>query len=91
MNEYCDASGRLTIHLDDTPAHFEVYASRLQRRCGKLLRRLDALDQGYWDFEVDGITIVLHWDTFAGVSLHVGDGSHDALLRATAASICPEA
>ncbi|MBX7102430.1 MAG: hypothetical protein K1X57_00010 [Gemmataceae bacterium] len=63
-------------------------AKRIETVCkGKCLQRLDGIDQRYWDFEVDGATVVLHSDVFAGISLHIEDGSRDDLLRRVAASI----
>jgi hypothetical protein len=48
------------------------------------VQRLDGLDQSYWHYEVDDATVVLHWDTFAGISLHVEDDSGDDLLKCVA-------
>jgi hypothetical protein len=67
---------------------FEVYASRLEGRCGgRRVQRLDGLDQSYWDYDIEGTTLVLHTDVFAGISLHIEDGSRDDLLRRVAARI----
>jgi hypothetical protein len=88
MREHHDASGRLSIDLGDARPMFQVYASRLEEMCnGKRIQRLDGLDQRYWDYDVEGTTIVLHSDAFAGISLHVEDGSRDDLLRRVAAQI----
>jgi hypothetical protein len=88
MREHHDASGRLSIELGDDGPMFGVYASRLEEICkGKRVERLDGLDQSYWDYNVEGTTIVLHSDVFAGISLHVEDGSRDDLLRRVAAQI----
>jgi hypothetical protein len=88
MKEYRDASGRFSIDLGDDGPMFRVYASRLEDRCGgKRVQRLDGLDQSYWDYDVGGTTVVLHSDVFAGISLHVEDGSRDDLLRRVAATI----
>ncbi len=88
MKEYRDASARLSIDLADDGAMFQVYASRLESRCGgRRVRRLDGLDQSYWDYDVDGTRVVLHSDVFAGISLHIKDGSRDDLLRRVAAQI----
>ena len=85
MREYRDASGRLSIDIVGDEQTLRVYGSRLEVSCGgRRVRRLDGLDQSYWDYEVEGATIVLHWDTFAGISLHVEDGSRDDLLRRVA-------
>ena len=88
MREYRDASGRLSIGLGGDASMFRAYASRLEDCCGgKRVQRLDALDRSYWDYNVEGTTIVLHSDVFAGISLHVEDGSRDDLLRRVAAQI----
>ena len=67
---------------------FQVYGARLEEMCkGKRIQRLDGLDQSYWDYDIEGTRIVLHSDVFAGISLHVEDGSRDDLLRRVAAQI----
>lgn len=88
MREYHDASGRLSITLADDDREFSVFASRLEDRSkAKCVHKLDGLDQRYWDFDVGGTTVVLHSDVFAGVSVHVEDGTNDDLLRRIAAII----
>ena len=88
MKEHHDASGRLSISLGDDGSMFQLYASRLEEICkGRRIQQLDAPDQRYWDYDVDGTKIVLHSDVFAGISLHVEDGSRDDLLRRIAAQI----
>lgn len=88
IREHHDASGRLTITLAEDDRLFSVFASRLEARSNaKCLRKLDGLDRRYWDYDVDGTTIVLHSDVFAGVSLHVEEGSKDDLLRRIASDI----
>jgi len=85
MREYLDASGRLSIELDNDDRQFNLYASRLKNKIkARLIQRLDGPDQRYWDFDVDGVKVVLHSDVFAGVSLHVEDESDDGLLRSLA-------
>jgi hypothetical protein len=82
MREYRDASGRLSIDLDTDDRRFMLYASRLEGKIkAQLIQKLDGPDQRYWDYDIDRVTVVLHCDVFAGVSVHVRDGSHDALLR----------
>jgi len=88
MKDYLDASGRLSIEVGEDGPLFRVYASRTEALCkGRRIRQLDGLDQRYWDYEIDGTTVVLHSDVFAGILLHVEDGSRDDLLRSVAAKI----
>src|SRR5262245_2855353 len=88
MKESRDASGRLSIDLAADGPMFQVLASRIEGRCGgRRVQRLDGLDQSYWDYDVEGTTLVVHSDTFAGISLYVADGSRDDLLRRVAAQI----
>jgi hypothetical protein len=88
MKEYRDASGRLSIELGGDGPMFQRYASRLEAICkGRRVYQLDGLDQRYWDYEVEGATVVLHSDVFAGISLHIEDGSRDDLLRNIAKQI----
>ena len=61
MREHHDASGRLSIALGDDGPMFSTYASRLEQFCkARRLRQLDGPDQKYWDFDLDGTTVVLH-------------------------------
>ncbi len=88
MKEQRDARGRLTIDLSDEGSTFEVYASRLEAHCGaRQVRRLDSPDQRYWDYDIENTTVVLHFDEFAGITLHVENGSCDSLLRRIAKNI----
>lgn len=88
MKEFRDASGRLSIDLAGYGQEFRMYASRLENRCGgKLVQQLSGLDQSYWDYDVGGTTVVLSWDTFAGISVYTEDGSQDELLKRIAAMI----
>jgi hypothetical protein len=88
MKEHRDASGRLTISLGDDGPMFGLYAARLEANCkGRRVHQLDGSDRRYWDYDVEGTTTVLHSDVFAGISLHVEDGSRDDLLRRVAAQI----
>ena len=91
MKEFRDASGRLSIHLDDDDRRFLLYASRIEDKIkARLIRKQEGLDQRYCDFDVGGVTVVLHADVFAGVSIHVEDGSHDELLRDMADMVSKE-
>ncbi len=84
MKEYKDASNRLSIELaaTDSDILFQKFAQALSSEFnGQLAEKLDGLDQRYWDFDINGTTIVLHSDVFTGISVHVQDGSNDKLLR----------
>ena len=88
MDEYRDASGRLAVHLAGNDRMLDVYRSRLEGHlAGKLVERLDGVDQAYWTIEVEGVNVVLHWDSIAGVSLHIEDRSRDEFLRCIAGRI----
>ncbi|MBM3300043.1 MAG: hypothetical protein FJY85_08815 [Deltaproteobacteria bacterium] len=83
MREYRDASNRLTFDLSGQEEDFGRFAKGMISLHGDPIHRLDDPlgDQRYWDFNVEGTTVVLHSDVMAGVSIHVEDGSHEALLR----------
>jgi len=83
MREYRDASNRLSFDLSDQEEEFGHFAQQMISIHGKPVNRLDDPlgDQRYWDFDVDGTIVVLHFDVMAGVSIHVEDGSHEELLR----------
>jgi hypothetical protein len=84
MREYRDVSRRLSIELSGDGEEFGVFADRMISLHGVPVEKVSGLDQRYWDFDVDGVTIVLHSDTMAGVSIHVDDGTHEEVLRALA-------
>ncbi len=81
MKEYRDASNRLSIDLSGEADDFEVFADRMTVLHGKPVDKVFGLDQRYWDFNVNGITVVLHSEHFLGVSIHVEDGTNEELLR----------
>ena len=83
MREYRDASNRLTFDLSGQEKDFGRFANRMLSLHGKPIHKLDDPlgDQRYWDFDVEGTTVVLHSDVMAGVCIHVEDGSHESLLR----------
>lgn len=87
MKEYRDSSGRLSIELSGNCGEFDSFAKRMISRFGDPIERLDGLDQRYWDFRVDGVTLVIHADTFAGVSIYVEDGTRDEMLRSIAETL----
>jgi len=88
MKESRDASKRLSIELSNDDSQFNSFVSRLENTCqARLVKKLNGLDQRYWDFEVMGKMIVLHSDNFMGVSIHVEDGTNDDLLRTIASRI----
>lgn len=90
MNEYRDATDRLSIELSnsDDARLFEGFAENLQKAFkARLLQKLDGLDQRYWDFEIGGAVLVLHSDAMMGISVHIEDGTHDALLRDVASKL----
>jgi hypothetical protein len=87
MKEWKDFSGRLSVWLSDDCNDFGAFARLMTSRFGQPAKRLDGLDQHYWDFTVAGVTVVLHSDTFAGVSIHVEDGTRDDQLRSISESL----
>jgi len=81
MGEYRDSANRLSFTLSERSDDFRAFADRMTALHGEAIQKLSGLDQAYWDFEVNGATVVLHADVFAGVSIHVEDGSREGLLR----------
>lgn len=93
MKEYRDASNRLTIDLGNPDQHIliEIYAKRLVEEFGAvIIQKLGGLDQLYWDFDLSGITLVLHYDNFMGISISTEDGTNNDLLRKVAAKLLNE-
>ena len=87
MREYRDASDRLCIDLSDRGGYFETFASRMTSLHGSPVEKVNGVDQHYWDFDVNGITVVLHSDGMAGVSIHVKDGANENLVREIASQL----
>jgi len=81
MREYRDASDRFYIDLSDRDEDFASFASRMTSLHGRPVEKVNGVDQHYWDFDVNGITVVLHSDGMAGLSIHVKDGTHEDFLR----------
>jgi len=78
MREYRDFSNRQSFDLSDDHRDFSIFAERMVSLLGSPTDKLSGLDQNYWDFNVNGVTVVLHSDTMAGVSIHIEDGTHEA-------------
>jgi len=90
MKENRDASNRLSIDLSnlDTDSLFQKFADQIITEFNaKVTEKLDGLDQRYWDFDVDGSTLVLHADPMVGISIHIEDGTNDNLLRKIAKTL----
>ena len=77
MEEYRDSSGRLSIELSGDDGEFRTFAGRLEKFGGRVRVQLDGMDERDWDFDLNGVTVVLHSDPIAGVSLHLEDGGND--------------
>ena len=90
MEEHRDNSGRLSIQLDPkaSTGRFAAFSAALEKLSGAApAEKLDGLDQRFWDFRMGELTVVLHMDTFAGISVHAKDGTCDDRLRDTAQGI----
>lgn len=81
MREYRDASDRFCIDLSDRDEDFASFVSRMTSLHGSPVEKVNGVDQHYWDFDINGITVILHLDRMAGVSIHLEDGAHENLLR----------
>jgi len=86
MEEYRDSPGRLSIELSGDDGQFVMFAERLEKFGGRVKVQLDGLDARDWDFDLNCVSVVLHSDPMAGVSLHLEDGSNDDLLCRIAAA-----
>jgi hypothetical protein len=74
LGESTDKTGKTfkQIVISDEPDHglFRVIKSLLVWKMGaRVVNRLDGLDQRYWDFEKDGVVIVLHSEHYLGISI----------------------
>ncbi len=90
MKEYFDSSKRLSIELASSSSDdlFHHFASCLSKLFGaQISNQFDGVDQRYWDFKILETTVVLHSDTFIGISIHVEDGTNEDLLRKIAKEI----
>ncbi len=87
MKEYFDASNRLTFDLSGQGRNFKSFSDQMIFLYGPPVQKLNGLDQYYWDFDVNGVIVVLHWDSMAGMSIHVEDGMDDELLRTIVAQL----
>lgn len=75
---------RLEIEICDWPDWnaFELLAQRIANRYdGQIVRRLDGLDQRYWDIQVLGQTVTLHLELYLGISLFAEDPRSNEVIR----------
>jgi hypothetical protein len=73
-----ESSGTRSLHFPEhsDPSDLERLVKLLEIAFGtRVMRRRDGLDQRYWDLELTGERLTLHFDTFAGLELYgVGSG-----------------
>lgn len=84
MKEYRDYSGRLIIELTKIYKYSEFlnYSENLLKLLSaELKKKLEGLDQNYYEYQVGDKVLVLHSDTFMGISIHFEEGSDDNELR----------
>ncbi len=59
--------------------------------CGAtIVQKINGLDQWYWDFQLEGVTIVLYLEHYLGICVYVEDGTHEELLRSTVQALIDE-
>jgi hypothetical protein len=82
MHESINASGQLCIQLSNDASDFSIFAKRLTTLCdARVVEQLDGHEARYWDFEIENSIVVLHAETFAGVSIHSEQSGGDFLVR----------
>ena len=76
-------SGCYKAHLSDSP-DWNVFRSiantMLKMFDGKVVERIDGLDQRYWDIGIRGIILTLRSETFLGISLYSRDKHANAVI-----------
>lgn len=61
---------------------FERIAESIHTKFGaEIVRRLDGLDERYWDLEVSDLTVTLHLQHYLGISLYSGSTEADLLVK----------
>lgn len=77
--------GRLQLSLSDAANwnEFERWAAVICRQCnGRIVERIDGLDQRYWDIEIDGRIVTLHLEHYLGICLFAAEEMADEIVRA---------
>lgn len=90
MKQYKDASNRLSLTLSGVSNDLGLFIIKMIRFYGDPLQKVIGLDQAYLDFNINGVIVVLHAEHYLGVSIHVKDGTHDALLHDIASELINE-
>jgi hypothetical protein len=75
--------GRRELIVTDDPSRelFPLVADAIVRKFhGKIVTRLNGLDQIYWDIEIDDKIIILFLEHYMGISLYSDDAEADELL-----------
>jgi hypothetical protein len=63
-------NGQIELRLSENPDDFSRLASTVQKLLkGKWEKKVDGLDQSYWDLDVDGIILTVHREHYLGVSV----------------------
>lgn len=62
--------GRTEVRLSENPDDFTRIAHLIENAfSGEWMKKLNGLDQSYWDYSVTGIMLTLHREHYLGVSL----------------------
>ncbi len=76
--------GRLQLNLSDTASRSELerWTAIICRHWNaRIMERIDGLDQSYWDIEIDGRIITLHWENYLGICLFAAEKAADEIIR----------
>jgi len=90
MKEYRDKSNRLIIELSakDSIETFLEISNKLKILWNaQVINKIESPDQRYWDFKIYDSVLVLHSDTFCGISIHFEERDKESLLRSIAEKI----
>ena len=73
VSEWADGSKRTTFDLLDVDDLSEVAETLTSALSVSFTKKLDGLDQSYWDFVYNEASFTLHWENFVGLSIYPVD------------------
>ena len=82
--EYATKDERLEITISEHADRrlFNGVADAILRKFrGKLITRLEGLDERYWDIEIVGVVVTLHLEHYTGISLYAQNPTANNLIQ----------
>lgn len=77
-----DGCLQLCMSNDANWNEFEQWSAVICRLCnGRIVERIDGVDQRYWDMEIGGRIVTLHLEHYLGICLFAAERAADEIVR----------